>query len=64
MGACGILTTSIPGSSRLSVSQFYNERYTIVKRMTADVLLINPPDTKSKYKKYFNIRISYWSSTG
>ncbi|MGE4375623.1 MAG: radical SAM protein, partial [Methanoculleus sp.] len=25
--------------------------------MTADVLLINPPDTKSKYKKYFNIRI-------
>jgi len=22
-----------------------------------DVLLINPPDTKSKYKKYFNIRI-------
>ena len=39
------------------VSQFYNERYTIVKRMTADVLLINPPDTKSKYKKYFNIRI-------
>lgn len=57
LGACGILTTAIPGSSRLSVSQFYNERYTIVKRMTADVLLINPPDTKSKYKKYFNIRI-------
>ncbi len=25
--------------------------------MTVDVLLINPPDTKSKYKKYFNIRI-------
>lgn len=25
--------------------------------MTVDVLLINPPDQKSKYKKYLNIRI-------
>jgi len=28
-----------------------------VSLMTADVLLINPPDQKSKYKKYLNIRI-------
>ncbi|KUK69488.1 MAG: putative Fe-S oxidoreductase, partial [Methanocalculus sp. 52_23] len=25
--------------------------------MALDVLLINPPDQKSKYKKYLNIRI-------
>jgi len=44
-----------PGPSRVSVSSIMKIHH--VRTMTADVLLINPPDTKSKYKKYFNIRI-------